>query len=741
MRTPAMIIGLALVVGTVGSSGCSPLRSLAKVGENDVFSRPASAQPIAATPTPSTEAAEEERAKSSVPDPAEAIDERRDVGFYRPGTGQFSKTPRSAKRIQQPQAPGTFTLNFQNTDLQEVVKVVLTDILKSNYVVDPAVTGTVTLQTSRPLSRKDLLPTLEMLLRMNGAAAVFDGATYRIVPRESAVRGLVTPQLGNVNSPLPAGFGIRIAPLRFVGAEEMSKILAPFVTPGNVLRVDTQRNLLILAGTSSELARLLETIDIFDVDWIAGMSVGLFTPEFVDTKTLSEELTKIFGLDAETPLAGMMRFVTIERLNALLVVTPKREHLSTVREWINRLDQNVSGTGQRLYIYHVQNGKATDLAELLTRLFEPNSPTAVPAAELAPGLRPAEVSAAGAPAPAPAATTQNATSPEAVAAIPASPAPAPARESTRPSDGLAIGSSKRLRVIADESNNALLLLATRSEYRQILAALRGLDIAPLQVLIEATIAEITLTDELEHGLEWFFKNNMGKKSGGATLDLGVAGLSAIAPGFSYAVTDAAGVVRAVLNTLASDSRLNVISSPSVMVLNNQEARIRVGDEIPITTQQQQSTSTTANIVNSIEFRETGVLLSVKPRVNAGGLVTMDILQEVSDVAPGTGASLTPTIQQRTISSSVAVNSGQTVVLGGLIRENRIYQRSGFPGLYRLPVIGGLFGATTDNKRRTELVVLITPRAIRNGTDARRVADEFRDKFETLQRSVQNNASK
>lgn len=264
--------------------------------------------------------------------------------------------------------------------------------------------------------------------------------------------------------------------------------------------------------------------------------------------------------------------------------------------------------------------------------------------------------------------------------------------------------------------------------------MRQLDIAPLQVLIEATIAEVRLEDQLSQGVEWFVKNSLGSKKGTSTLDLGAAGLAAAAPGFSYAITDSAAVVRAVLNTLASESRAKIISSPSLMVLNNQKATIQVGDQVPITTQQQQATTTTSNIVNSIEFRDTGVLLSVTPRVNAGGLVIMEVEQEVSNVAANAATPLTPTIQQRKINSTVAVQSGETVVLGGLIRENDNTSGSGVPVLRDIPMLGWFFGASSDELTRTELVVLITPRAVRGAVEAREVTDEFRRKMESLKPS-------
>jgi len=518
---------------------------------------------------------------------------------------------------------GDITLNFENTSILEVVKVILGDLLGVNYVIDPTVKGSVTLQSSRPLSRDSLVPTLELLLRMNGASLVHLGEGYRVVNRDKAVAGNVAPQLGGQRAPLPKGYSVQIVPLRYIGAAEMKNILEPFAETGSILRVDPRRNLLIIAGSGAEINQLLDTIDVFDVDWLKGMSVAMFTPDFVDAKTLAEELEKALGTSAKGPLAGLVRFITIDRLNGLLVVTPRRQYLDKVRKWVERLDVASAGVGQRLYVYQVKNVKAVELADVLNQVFAEKAKSTETPPRLAPGLEPATIS----------------TSPEAAVQNPAQVAPGDAvqKESQPPSQsaettsvpgsGVELSQGGNVRIIADEPNNSLLIMATAEEFDQVNAALRQLDLPPLQVLIEVTIAEVQLEDQLSQGLEWFFKNSVGSKRGTATLDLdSAAGLAPIVPGFSYAITDSASVVRAVLNTLASESKAKIISSPSLMVLNNQKASIQVGDQVPITTQQQQSTSSTSNIINSIEFRDTGVLLTVTPRVNPGGLVIMEVEQ-------------------------------------------------------------------------------------------------------------------
>jgi len=704
--------GLLCAVAGVLLSGCEGLHPDVVRGYTVGEAKKAPAETGAeATPRPVEEAA--------------VTRQSRPAAFYQPGTGVFVASPQAVTTVH---GRGNITLNFENTNLREVVKVILGDLLNANYSVDPAVQGAVTLQTSEPLSRDDLIPTLELLLRMNGAALVSQNGLYNVVPRDSAMRGMLAPQLGNTGQALPRGYGVRIVPLTYVAAEEMQKILEPFTNPGNVVRVDTVRNLLILAGSGPELARLLETVRIFDVDWLKGMSVALFTPDFVDAETLSTELQTVFGEGGRSPLSGVIQFVTLERLNALLVITPRPQYLEKVSEWVERLDRDSGGTGQRLYVYRVQNGRAADLATVLSEVFlNQGGAASVPPPELAPGLVALEIASP----PRPVAEGEQGAEP---AVEPAAAAFAPA--SLVGGDGVQITQGAEIRVIADEINNALVILATAQQYKQVESALRRLDVSPQQVLVEATIAEITLKGELKYGMEWFFTNQVGDKSGHGLLDLtaNATGIGALIPGFSYSIIDKAGAVRAVLNALAEDSRLNVISSPSLMVLNNQTANIDVGEEVPVVTQQQQSTvGTSSPIVNSIEYRNTGVLLAVTPRVNAGGMVVMDVEQEVSQVVDeGTDTtSLTPTISKRSITTSVAVQSGQTVVLGGLLREQKVESRSGIPGLYNMPIIGPLFGATLDEQVRTELVVLITPRAVRNAADAAQVTDEFRSKMESL----------
>lgn len=623
-------------------------------------------------------------------------------------------------------------LNFENADLREVVRVILGDTLKVNYIYDPRVQGTVSLQTTRALPTDATLSVLETVLRMNGAAMVVGDGLFQIVPADEAIRGKLSPQFGDNGSPIPIGYSVRIVPLRFISAVHAQKLLDPFVPPQAVVRVDIDRNLLLLAGSRREISLLLDTVDLFDVDWLAGMSVGLYPLANVTAEVVAEELNTILGDEVEGPLAGLIRFVPVKRLNALLVVTPQPAYLNKVESWIARLDRG-SATGQNLYVYHLQNGKAADLAKILSEIFtdDARGDEELPG-RLAPGLEPqeAEQQALRRDVPAERLRAQQ----EQAREQPAEGERGAARQRPRVAgEAVAISEGADIRIIADEVNNALLILASAQDYQMVEAAIRKLDIVPLQVLVEATIAEVRLNNDLRYGVQWFFKSN-GYSGGAGRVALARGTnqqFSDVAAGLSYIITDGAGAVRLALEALESLTKVRVISSPHLMIQDNQSAEIQVGNEVAVATQLQQSTTANSNVVNTVQYRDTGVILRVTPRVSSGGMIAMEIEQEVSQVQPDAANELTPTISQRRIKSNVVVQSGETVILGGLIENTDNQGSTGVPFLARLPFVGALFGARNVSGLRTELVVLISPRIVRNQSEARLVTDEMRKRLRAM----------
>ncbi|MEO1751946.1 type II secretion system secretin GspD [Thiofaba sp. EF100] len=659
-------------------------------------------------------------------------------GVYK-GTGQFVRSP--VTRVPDAGAPGVgeVTLNFENTDVHEVVKVVIGDLLKQNYAIDPAVKGSISVQTSRPIRTEALLPLMENLLRMNGAALVRNGEGYRIVPLTGAMRG-ATPSM---DRRLPTGFRVQVVPLRYIAVQEMQKILEPFVSDGGLMKVDERRNLIILAGSSGELQGWLDTIDTFDVDWLKGYSVGIFPLENADAKTVAAELQKIIGGEGKD---SMIRLEPMERLNAILVVTPQPAYLDQMKTWVDRLDRAGGGPGSRLYVYQAKNRKASELADVLGELFFGRKRARTEPVRLAPGLEPARLTTAQflqPPGLRDTARREILPSPYSTPGLSgAGQTPATSQQPLNPPGGgenaLTVVEGAGVRVVADEANNSILVYASAEDYRVIEQALKRLDVEPQQVLVEASIIEVSLTDELKYGLEWFFKNRgiVNNRTGQALLDLnkaasGPESLATIIPGFSYSLVNAAGEITAVLNALAQESKVNVLSSPSLMVLDNRTAEIRVGDQVPVILSNQESYSG-LSLLQAYQYRDTGVRLKVTPRVNSGGLVTLDIVQEVTDIGGKDPDTKQYTFLQRSIESVVAVQGGQTIVLGGLILENRTDAERGIPGVYKVPVFGKLFGATEESTKRTELLVMLTPRVVRNQKEAAEVTEEFRQRLRSLQ---------
>lgn len=620
---------------------------------------------------------------------------------------------------------GNISLNFEGADIRDIAKTVLAEILKESYIVDPKVSGTISFRTTNPLPRNALLPTLETILRMNGFVMIKENGIFKIMPSASA-RGSLSPRMGGSL----AGYTIQVVPLQFVSAIEMIKLLEPFAADPTAIKADELRNLLILSGTQNEIQHMLDTISVFDADWLSGMSIGLFALQNADVKSVSSEINKILGDKTLNPLAGLVRIIPIERLNAFVIISPQAHYLDQAKLWIERLDTTGGTGGTRLHVYHVQNGKAEYLADLLNQTFASKNQapaTTTRAPTVAPGLTSTQIGSSSL-----FGSTSNTNS-----ALGSTTTGNTAQRATAPAVGATLsitddsGSASEVRVVADRENNALLILSSAAGYEKIESALKKLDVAPRQVLIEVTIAEVTLTDDLSYGVEWAISSG-SRKSFQLDTNKDVSGIAALVPGFSYALSNVAGdAIKAVFNTLATDGKVNVLSSPHIMVADNQTAKIQVGNSVPIQTSSTAAlaTTTTGTVTSTIQYLDTGVMLSVTPHINAGGLVNLDINQEVSNAIENKVSGLdSPTITKRAAKTIVTVQSGETMVLGGLISENNNVGSSGIPFLSEIPILGAVFGSKTRNATKTELILLITPRVANNVTQGKDISDELRRKM-------------
>jgi general secretion pathway protein D len=527
----------------------------------------------------------------------------------------------------------------------------------------------------------------------------------------------------------------------------MASILQPLAGPGAIVRVDPVRNMIVLVGTRNQAEGWLDVVTTFDVDMLKGMSVGIFPLKYVSTTEVEAALRLLnagsttaapapppggppTGATPNAPASiamfGAFRILPIARINSVMVVTPRAAYLDEARRWIEKLDQPGGNSAEpQLFVYAVQNGNAKHLADVLNGLFGGAAGASAPPATsgVAPGLRQTS------------ATTTGFSSTGLGLSGGAAGSQAGAASTVQGSGLTSMTLPSGLRVMADEINNAVLVYGTRGEYEKIEMTLKRLDVPPTQVLIEASIIEVTLNDDLKYGLQWAFTdkarhglNGTGVLSSVANL-LGGTVLGGPPAGFSYTLTNSLGDVRAVLNALADKSLVKVISSPSMMVLDNYTASIAVGNQQPV--QVGETINIGGNYTTNVQYKDTGVSLTVTPSVNAGNMVTMQLSQAVTDVGPVDTATGQRSFLQRQFASKVAVRSGETLVLGGLIRDNTTTGKNGVPGLIDIPILGNLFGTTATNTNRTELVVLITPRVVRSTQDLREVGQEFKDRMKTL----------
>lgn len=700
----------------------------------------------AAKPAPSTSA---EKATTSTP--------AENYKVYG-GTGQ---TVRPATETAPTPGPTTATLAFEATDIRDVVKTVLFDILGENYYIDPQVGGNVTFRTVKPVPRNTLIPILDMLLRGTNAALIREAGIYKVLPATQAVRGTTTPQLISGAANVPPGHSVVVMPLKYIGIKEMLRILEPFAKDAASIRGDELRNLVILTGTEREIRHLLETVEMFDIDWMSGMSVGFFQLQSVDVKNLIKEFETVFGNKELGPLAGAIRVVPIERLNALLVIAPQRAMIDKAREWIERLDSGGTADGLKLFVYHLQNARADKLAPILQQALTGRTQIQSTAPQVAPGQTPVQLGTGpsiGLSAAQAAQTAAQQAQAQAAQAAARS-AAATSNVAAATGGGAELAVSRNVQIIADKDNNAIVILATQSEFALIESAIKKLDLAPRQVMIEAKIARVTLSGTFKLGLNWAFQNGLrigignvvgvnpaaANTAATATAPANPFGISDVTKfpagsGFNYAwsnFTNGGDTINAIFNMLATDSRTRVISTPSLIATDNQKSQIQVGQSIPtVTGSTTTGTTVGSGIVTSNQYVDTGIQLAVTPRVNAGGQITLDLSVELSSVADSTqipgAVPNTPAFNKTTAQSVVTVHSGQTILLGGLIEETAGKGSSGLPFISQIPVVGALFGEQTKQDNRQELVMLITPTLIPANQDLTDVTNELRKKMQFLQ---------
>jgi general secretion pathway protein D len=594
------------------------------------------------------------------------------------------------------------TLNFVNADVQEFLRVVFDDVLKQSVVIDSSLQARVTVRTSEPVSRKVALDIVKNVLQLNGISLSQSNGIYKAAARQSGGGG------GDRGA-------VRIVPLKFIDAEQARVALQPLA--GSVqVSANGDGRYLLLSGQPGEIDPLVQAIEALDVDSLKGVAFGLYPLKEANAQAVSNELTQMFQSGAKG-----FKALPVQRMNAVLIMSRSSEQLGRAQAWVRRLDQ-AGRDDRRVQVYPVQNRRAADIAQVLNGILGAGSGGPAPAQTDHGKVAPAFSSVMGS---GPPQATQTGVQVASLAGgADASPMPTASSYAEPMSN---------VQVRADPSTNSIVVVGKPEDQRLVESALRRLDIMPSQVLIEATIAEVTLNNALNHGVRWYLQSG-NHSSLFTSSEQGSTG--SVVPGFNYAFT--IPQARVVISALEKVTDVEIISSPALTVLDNQTANLKVGDQVPIAVRSARSVATPdAPTVSEIEMKDTGIILSVTPRVNSGGLVTLDVSQEVSDVVPTTTSNLdSPTIRQRKVTSTISAQSGDEIVLGGLISTKREKSKDGIPFLMDIPVLGNAFVSNGKHgKGRTELLIIIRPSVMTSRVDVQAVTAEIKSRMQQTSSAI------
>lgn len=611
-------------------------------------------------------------------------------------------------------------LNFDDADLHDVVRTIA-DLLSINYIVDPNVLGKVTIHTADGLRKADLFSVFFQILEANSLTAVKEGDLYRIIRLKNASRMPIVSRLGVKGEEEHPGERIilQIIPLKFVSADEMTKLLAPFISEGGTIISHQGSNTLLVVDKGINVLKVLRLVKAFDINLFESLTHRFYTLKHVNVEKMVEVLKAVFPQDvtagkSDVKSAGFnklntfVKFIAVSRLNTMLTISSNPGIFDKVEGFIRELDVVSEEAEPRIYIYFVKNGEAAQLAGLLGEVFGDGSSN-----------KKSQEDGSGKP---------KATS--------ANPFAKKSKTITKPKKVVVDGKSKKgpgtlreeINITSDDIRNALIIEAVPADYQIIEGILETIDVLPRQVLIEASILEVTLNDDMDLGVEWSYEKD--KSVGTGLLEATLKGGEGETAGLRYAI-GFSDKVKADFHAWAKDRKVNILSSPHILASDNKEAKIEVSNEIPVASSSYEYTSGDSPLISTnIQYRDTGVILTVTPHINERRLVTMDINQEVSEPTEDVevGGQSYPSFFKRTVKTSLTVKHGQTIILGGLIRENKSDIATGVPFLVKIPLLRHLFGTESKGYEKQELIILLTPRVIVSLDDVDAVTEEFKGRL-------------
>jgi general secretion pathway protein D len=626
--------------------------------------------------------------------------------------------------------------NFDNADLYEVIRV-MGEIMKMSYIIDPRVKGIVNIHTSGQISTENIFPIFQSILRLNGATAVKKDGVYEIVPMIDAKKLPIPPSTTRDpgKPPLEEKYSIQIVSLKYIPVTEVSKMIKPFLSDGADIVEHPPHNILIIGDLASNVKKSVDIINLFDLDIFTDLRVRIYPLLNSDVNEVAKEMERIFASFEVSTKSGRgvgITFTPITRINSLLAVSSIPNIFEKVEGWLKELDKiPTEGTKYSVFVYYLQNAKAKDLAEVLKQVF---GPTKDKKAEF----------------------KDKVTTPEYPRGVKPPPTTPPKEEGGTVPEG-------EINIVVDEANNALVVRAFARDYKTILETVKKLDIYPRQVLIEVLMADILLKDDTEYGIDFVEYLDKGKFrqniNFGPFTSLGKAG-----PGLTYSIVEESGRFSAAIKAAAALGRLKILTSPHLLASNNKEAKIQIGTSEPILTNTYTSTGVgtavtpTGFVEGTIEYKDIGTILSVTPRISDGGLVAMELSIEessldqrqlgrkattlaVGDVAAATSSFLVPAFNKTTAKTILSIKDGQTIAIGGLIRNTKGSSRRGLPILNNLPIIGFLFGADAASYERRELIILLTPHIIADEVQSKTVTDEFKERVEGLKKELEKEREK